>query len=243
MSKPLAEAARPQCWADVAGQDEAVAAIRSAIDTGGWGGRAWWITGVSGTGKTTICKLIAAEGASDWTTVEVRANGLTPAGVEALEAKYAGRSLFGGWCIVVNECHGLRKDTVTALLDALERLPSCCCWVFTTTCQGQARFFADDENGDTAPLVSRCQEIRLVDTPESRLALARRVKAVAMAAGCDGFDERVYVAALNACKGNARMLLQRVESGQLAAEVKHHASKVEAERPVLAATGPRKGAK
>ncbi len=210
----LAERYRPRCWDDVAGQDDAVRAIRAVLAQG-WGGRAWWITGKSGHGKTTLAKLIASEGASEHTTREVRASGLTPAAVNKLECEYSSRSLFGAWCIIVNECHGLRSDTVTAMLDALERLPPCCVWIFTTTKQGQASFFADDEHGDAQPLVQRCTEIVLQDGPSTLKALARRAKAIATACGNDGLPDAIYDAAMADCKGSLRGVLQRVESGQL----------------------------
>ncbi len=195
----LHEQYRPRQWADVAGQDDAVASIRTTLARG-WGGRAWWITGASGTGKTTLAKLIAAEGASEYATDELDAGSLTPAALRELEKRYRVRPLpmdgKAGWCLVVNECHKLRKDTVTALLDVLERLPDYVSWVFTTTRVGQATFFADDEAGDKAPLVSRCVEVELVSTPASRAAMAARAKAVAMAAGCDGLPVGVYAACL-----------------------------------------------
>lgn len=215
----LHEQYRPRTWDDVAGQDAAVRSIRRVLARG-WGGRAWWITGASGTGKTTLAKLIAAEGASEFGTEEHDAGSLTPAKVRELERQYAGRMLpvngKSGWAIVVNECHGLRKDTVRCLLDVLERLPGHVVWVFTTTRQGQASLFEDDTDGDCAPLVSRCVEVPLADDADSRSAMARRAKQVAMAAGCDGFPEGAYTAALAACKGNLRALLGKVESGQLA---------------------------
>lgn len=221
----LHEQYRPRTWADVAGQDDAVASIRAVLARG-WGGRAWWITGASGTGKTTLAKLIAGEGASELATDELDAGSLTPARLRDLERDYRLRPLpidgKSGWALVVNECHKLRKDTVTALLDVLERLPDYVTWVFTTTKQGQASFFADDEAGDTAPLVSRCVEIALADGPEARLAFARRAKAVAMAAGIDGLPESVYSACVGSCKGNLRAVLQRIESGQLLREARAH---------------------
>lgn len=217
------ESVRPMRWDDVAGQDNAVKAVRRVLSRG-WGGRAWWIIGASGTGKTTIAKLIAAEGAADLSTDELDAGSLTPAKLRELEHHYRVKPLpmdgKAGWALIVNECHKLRRDTVTALLDVLERVPNYVTWIFTTTRQGQASFFADDESGDTAPLVSRCVELELETGAEYLAAAAKRVKAVAMAEGLDGLPESVYLAALQGCRGNMRALLARVESGLLAREAK-----------------------
>jgi replication-associated recombination protein RarA len=239
----LAEQFRPAEWADVAGQDAAVRAIRAVLGRG-WGGRAWWLVGASGTGKTTLAKLIAAEGASELATEEHDAGSLTPAKVRELERQYQIRPLpingKCGWAILVNECHGLRRDTVRALLDVLERLPGHVCWLFTTTNAGQASFFDDDQSGDAAPLVSRCQEIRLATGPAVWSALAKRARWVARQTGCDGMPDCVYERAVAACKGNLRMVLQRVESGQLAAEA---LSVLEAEYAMVKATKGEHGAK
>jgi len=180
-------------------------------------------------GKTTLAKLIAAEGASDFATDELDAGSLTPAKLREMERSYSVRPLpiggKAGWALVVNECHRMRRDTVAALLDVLERLPDYVVWIFTTTKQGQASLFEDDTSGDCAPLVSRCVEIALADGPGVRQALAKRAKVVAMSAGCDGLPDSVYAAAIDGCKGNIRALLQRVESGQLA-----NAARLECER-------------
>ncbi len=56
----LSEQYRPQTWSDVVGQDKAIARI-AALRRRGLAGRAFWITGQSGTGKTTIARLIAGE--------------------------------------------------------------------------------------------------------------------------------------------------------------------------------------
>ena len=43
---------RPSSWAEVVGQDKAVEKLRALARSGrGLGGRAYWITGASGTGK------------------------------------------------------------------------------------------------------------------------------------------------------------------------------------------------
>lgn len=223
----LAEQYRPTVWEDVAGQDDAVRAIRKTLARG-WGGRAWWITGASGTGKTTLAKLIAAEGASEFMTDELDAGSITPAKLRELERDYRLKPLpmdgKSGAALVVNECHKLRKDGVTAFLDVLERLPAHVCWIFTTTRQGQESLFDDDVSGDCLPLVSRCVEVSLADGAKTRQALARRAKWVAQAAGIDGLPDDVYMQALDAVKGNLRALLARVESGQLASAAAEQAN-------------------
>lgn len=69
--QPLAEQYRPRQWAEVIGQDKAIkqlATIRKR--RGSLGGQAYFLSGSSGTGKTTIGRLIAAEVADEWATDE-----------------------------------------------------------------------------------------------------------------------------------------------------------------------------
>jgi DNA polymerase III gamma/tau subunit len=55
--RPLTEKYRPQAWSDVVGQDKTVNRIL-ALRERGLAGRAFFISGQSGTGKTTIARLI-----------------------------------------------------------------------------------------------------------------------------------------------------------------------------------------
>ena len=106
----LFEKHRPTSFSDVVGQDKAVKQV-ALLRSRGFGGRAIWLSGPSGGGKTTIARLIAAEVAEDWSTVEIDATGLTAADIERVADRCRGRTITGrGWCIIVNEAHGLTKD-------------------------------------------------------------------------------------------------------------------------------------
>ncbi len=102
---PLAEQYRPRTWADVVGQDKAIARIRALADRAGLTGRAFFLSGSSGTGKTTIGRLIAAEVASDWDTEELDAGALTVASLREIERglSYRGMGEKGGRAVIVNE--------------------------------------------------------------------------------------------------------------------------------------------
>lgn len=74
----LVEQYRPATWDAVVGQDKAIAKIRQ-VGKRGLAGRAFWISGQTGTGKTTIAKLIAADVADEFGIDEIDAEGLTVA--------------------------------------------------------------------------------------------------------------------------------------------------------------------
>jgi replication-associated recombination protein RarA len=211
----LADKHRPRSLEAVAGQEDAVRAIRSVLARG-WGGRAWWITGASGTGKSTLALIIAELGADQLGIEELDAQRLTPAKLREVEQDSRYRMLGDkpGKVFIVNEAHGLRRDTIRLLLVLLERLPEHVVWVFTTTKAGEASLFEDDTSGDASPLLSRCTEITLANGPATALAFAQRAKAVAMAEGMDGLPIGVYTRAVQASQCNMRRLLQRVESGE-----------------------------
>ena len=64
MMTSLYEKYRPAKWSQVVGQANAMKVIRRVKKTG-FGGKAFWISGISGSGKTTIARLIAKEIADD----------------------------------------------------------------------------------------------------------------------------------------------------------------------------------
>lgn len=168
----LHERHRPQHWDDVVGQPAAVKVCRGLVAAGP-GGRAVWITGQSGTGKTTLAKLLAGELADPLCCEELDAGDLTVQRVKDLEreSQYYGIGARQGRAYVVNEAHGLRRDVVRQLLVTLERVPGHVLWIFTTTNDGQAALF--DGTEDAHPLISRCLPIALARQGLSKPFAAR----------------------------------------------------------------------
>lgn len=210
----LAERYRPRKWADVVGQDKALAKIET-IRRNGLGGRFWWIAGQSGTGKTSIAMLLALELADELCIEEYDGGELTEAMVREISRRIAVKGMGkGGRAIVVNEAHGLKKGVIRALLTLAEngKVPDHAAWIFTTTNEGQDRLFEDFD--DSSPLLSRASKLFLSRRDLAR-PFAERCKAIAEAEGLDGQPIERYVRLAQEERNNLRAMLSRVEAGEM----------------------------
>ena len=173
------------------------------------------MTGASGTGKTTIARLLASEIAEDFNIEEIDAGDLTPAALRDLERSLQTKGLGdkNGRAVLINEAHGLRNDTIRQLLVVLERLPAHVVFVLTTTCDGEESLFEDCD--DASPLLSRCIALPLARRDLAK-AFAERARAIAVAEGLDGKPIEAYVRLVQKHRQNFRAVLQSIEAGEMA---------------------------
>jgi replication-associated recombination protein RarA len=212
----LYERYRPTTFEHVIGQDKAIRQIQLAGRTG-FGGKAFWVSGPSGVGKTTLARIIAGQIADGFCVEEYdSADKLTAEELRKIDNEITmygwGK---GGRAIVVNEAHGLRAPIVRQLLGLLERIPSHVVIIFTTTTDGLALF--EDCQTDASPLLSRCVEVRLTSQGLCK-PFAGRVKEIAETEGLDGQPMARYEQLARDCRNNMRRMLMAVESGMMIAE-------------------------
>jgi replication-associated recombination protein RarA len=212
----LYEQYRPTTLDEVVGHAEAKQQL-ACVFRRGVGGRAFWISGKSGTGKTTLGRIIAHLIAEDFFVQEYdSADVVTSEVLSDIEYSMTfGAGGKGGRAYIINEAHALRGNIVRRLLGILERIPRHVVFVFTTTSQGQKHLF--DNQIDAAPLLSRCIAIELILNDVVVRAFAERAREIAQAEGLDGQPLSAYLALANACRGNFRQMLDEIEKGTLRA--------------------------
>jgi DNA polymerase-3 subunit gamma/tau len=209
----LPEKYRPQAWHDVVGQSKVVETI-DHLRPRGLTGRAYFLSGASGTGKTTIALLLAREVADEVCIEEYDAGELTGPMVRDMERRLAVKGLGkGGRAIVVNEAHGLKPEAIRALLVALERIPSHTLWCFTTTQEGKETLF---DKEDASPLMSRCLRLDLARRDLAK-PFAERARQIAQVEGLDSLTSEKYVKLAQEYRNNLRAMLQAVEAGDMMA--------------------------
>jgi replication-associated recombination protein RarA len=208
----LDEKYRPTKLADVIGQEKIIRRIE-LLQSRQWGGRAYWLSGGSGTGKTTLARIIAQTGADETYITETVGRLLSPTRLTEIKNGWAYIPLAdkSGYALIINEAHGLSRPVIELFLDILENLPANVVVIFTTTIEGNNLF---EENLDSSPFASRCVNLRLASRGLCE-PFAHRAKEIASVEGLDGKPIEAYANLLKQCRNNLRMALAEIESGAM----------------------------
>lgn len=205
----------PKDWSEYVGQDRAVQTVRRVIGRSDFDRGAIWIDCAgennSGTGKTTLARLIASELADPINIVETKGADVDKNWCRDMAdtAQYCawGSKPFRVW--IINESHAISAGAVDYLLAFLDSMPRHCVLVFTTTRKADAGLFGNDDG----PFYSRCLRVTLTNQGLAK-AFGARVAMIARAEGLDGGrSDEYFVRLVQKYKNNLRASLQAIWAG------------------------------
>ena len=208
----LYEKYRPKALDDFIGQCKVKRQLQAIMKRPGFDRDAFWIQGVSGTGKTSLAWIIARQLADDFEIQEIDGDDCSVQKVREIEQNISMCPMIGTWRVwIINEAHAITGRAVQGWLTLLERIPANRLIIFTTTesIQG-ADLFGNFSN----PYARRCKVLQFTNQGLAQ-DMAERAKAIAQAENLDGKPIGSYVRLVQECKNNLGMVLQRIEQGDM----------------------------
>ena len=159
MSEPLHLKYRPKTFEEVIGQDMVIKSLKTML-VSGTVPHTFLLTGNSGTGKTTLARIIASHFNYDVMEVDVASQNSAESARELVE-RLDQSSLFSqkGKFIILDEVHVATKLFFNVLLKTFEEPPLRTAFALCTTEKGKI----------PSTIVTRCTQLNLLDVPVSLL--------------------------------------------------------------------------
>lgn len=150
---------RPDCFDRFVGNEKALRRLSGVLGRADFDGGAFWISGSSGIGKTTLAELIAARFAAPSEIARLNGDSCSVDAVQTLGDSFGYFPMAGTWkAAIVNEAQAMTAKAVQAWLTMLDPLASHRLVIFTTTDESEEIFGAYD-----APFMRRCKRVRLTN--------------------------------------------------------------------------------
>lgn len=212
------EKLRPKTIDEFIGFSQQIASLDKLNEILGWSGQVFWITGYSGTGKTTLARIIANKVSGGIDIDEIDGQDLSVDKIREIVRMAHYMPMCGeSYAVIVNEAHTLGTKSISMLQTALEEphVQKNVTWAFTTTIRGQQHLF--DNRLDAFPFLSRAIMIDLKPDEDTVQQFAEYLYRTSGALGLNGKTLRDYKTLLVECKCNLRQALQQIVSGKMAA--------------------------
>ena len=161
----ITEKYRPTKLSEVAAQKTAIRHIENAVERSGLAGSSWWIAGATGTGKTTIARILADEFTqTDFTVYELVGRDVSVENIREHERRMAVHPMGVGRCLIINEAQDMSDSVVSILLALVEKVNASKYDMIVFTAMLDVLVLKNDPMNRWRALVGRCNQVDLADT-------------------------------------------------------------------------------